>query len=57
MWTDREEEEEEGGRSVSFFMSFLFVFDTVAINKGSAEEWLFIRFISESEHIKKPMKS
>lgn len=54
MWTDREE---EGGRFVSFFMSFPSVYDTVAINKRSAEEWLFIRSISQSEHIKKPMKS
>lgn len=53
MWTDREE---EGGRSVSFFMSLPSVYDTVAINKRSAEEWLFIRSISQSEHIKKPMK-
>lgn len=54
MWTDRRE---EGGRSVSCFMSFSFVYDTVAINKRSAEQSLFIRSISQSGHIKKPMKS
>lgn len=55
MWTDRGEEE-EGGRFVSFFMSFPSVYDSVAINKRSAEEWLFIRSISRSECVKKPMK-
>lgn len=46
-----------GGREGDlFFMSSPSVFDTVAINRRSAEEWLFIRSISQSEHIKKPMK-
>lgn len=54
MWKDGRE---EGGRSVSCFMSFSFVYDTVAINKRSAEQSLFIRSISQSGHIKKPMKS
>lgn len=53
MWTDTE----EGGRLVSYFMSFPSVYDTVAINKRSLEEWLFIRSISQNEHIKRPMKS
>lgn len=38
-------------------MSFPSVYDTVAINKRSAEEWLFIRSMSQSELIKKPVKS
>lgn len=54
MCTDRRE---EGGRSASFFMSFSSVYDTVAINKRSAEQRLFIRSISQSGLIKKPMKS
>lgn len=54
MWTD-------GGRIETdlclCFMSFSSVCDTVAINKRSAAEKLFIRSISQSEHIKRPMKS
>lgn len=37
-------------------MSCLSVYDTVAINKKSAEERLFIRF-SQSVTIKQPVKS
>lgn len=33
----------EGGRSVSLFTSCPSVYDTVAINKRSAEEWLFYK--------------
>ena len=47
------------GRQICFFLYEVFfsVYDTVAINKGSAVEWLFIRSISQSEHIIKPMKA
>lgn len=38
-------------------MSFPSARDTVAINGRSAEECLFIRSISQTEHIMKPMKS
>lgn len=39
-----------------FFMSCPSVYDTVAINKKSSEERLFIRF-SQSVTIKQPVKS